>query len=252
MSVWVDSHCHLHMSGPDPGALLDRAAAAGVDWLVCPGTDADGSEEALALAERYPGRVLAASGLHPHEASRWPVEGDRIAELASRSSAVGECGLDFYRNLSPPDDQLAAFRAQARLAVDLDLPLIVHIRDAFAEAFEEIEAAGVGPRTVLHCWTGGPRWTKRFDGLGAWFSFAGPITYPQGETVRLSAAVAPPERTMVETDSPYLTPPPHRHLPNEPANVVEVGRALGEVWGMDPVAVAESTSRVAAAVFRRG
>ncbi len=252
MSSWVDSHCHLHMSDADPGVLLDRAAAVGVEWLVCPGTDVEGSEAALALSEAYPGRVLAASGLHPHDASRWPEEGDRIAELAARSVAIGECGLDFYRNLSARDEQLQAFRAQVVLAEDLDIPLIVHVRDAFREMFGELESSGAGPRTVLHCWTGGPKWTKRFDQLGVTFSFAGPITYPKGETVRLAAAVAPPERTMVETDTPYLTPPPDRHLPNEPANVVEVGKALAEVWGMTPDQVARSTSAVAAKVFGRG
>ncbi len=251
MSTWVDSHCHLHRSDADPAALVERAVRAGVEWMVCPGTDAEGSEAALAIADAFPGRVLAASGLHPHDASRWPEEGDRIAELAAGSAAIGECGLDFYRNLSPREDQLAAFRAQVALADDLDLPLIVHVRDAVAEMFEELEASGAGPRTVLHCWTGGPRWTKRFDALGVTFSFAGPITYPGGETVRLAAAIVPPDRTMVETDTPYLTPPPDRHLPNEPANVVEVGRALAEVWGVEPDVVARSTSAVAAGVFGR-
>ena len=240
------------MSASDPGVLLDRATAAGVDWLVCPGTDAETSEAALAIASRYPDQVLAASGLHPHDASKWPEEGERIAELARSSAAIGECGLDFYRNLSPRDDQLAAFREQTALAEDFDLPLIVHVRDAFREMFDELESSGAGPRTVLHCWTGGPKWTKRFDGLGVTFSFAGPITYPQGDTVRLAAAVAPRDRTMVETDTPFLTPPPDRHLPNEPANVVEVGRALAEVWGIDHDEVGRSTAAVASRVFGRG
>ena len=202
--------------------------------------------------QHIPDRVLAASGLHPHDASRWPEEGDRIAELARSSVAIGECGLDFYRNLSPRDHQLTAFREQVALAEELDLPLIVHVRDAFREMFDELESSGAGPRTVLHCWTGGPKWTKRFDALGVTFSFAGPITYPKGDTVRLAAAVAPRDRTMVETDTPYLTPPPDRHLPNEPANVVEVGRALAEVWGVDLAEVARSTAAVAAKVFGRG
>jgi len=252
VTTWVDSHCHLHMSDTDPAVLVERARAAGVEWMVCPGTDAEGSEAALAIADAFPGTVLAASGLHPHDASRWPEEGDRIAELAARSVAVGECGLDFYRNLSPREDQLAAFREQVALAVDLDIPLIVHVRDAFREMFEELETSGEGPRTILHCWTGGPKWTKRFDTLGVTFSFAGPITYPGGDTVRLAAATVPPDRTMVETDTPYLTPLPDRHLPNEPANVVEVGRALAEVWGVGLDDVARSTSAVAARVYGRG
>lgn len=252
MTTWVDSHCHLHLAGRDPGELLARARAAGVAWLVCPGTDAAGSEQALRLAAEYPGMVVAAAGLHPHDASRWPQEEGRIANLAGRAAAVGECGLDFYRNLSSREHQLAALRAQFRLAEALDKPLVIHCRDAFTELYDELEGAGVGPRTVLHCWTGGPRWTRRFGELGVTFSFAGPITYPAGDTARQAAAEAPRERTMVETDTPFLTPPPDRHLPNEPANVVTVGRALAEVWGASPEQVAEITSATAARVFGVG
>lgn len=219
--------------------------------MVCPGTDAEGSEAAVALAEAHP-EVEAAVGLHPHDASRWKEQGARIAELIPHAVAVGECGLDFYRNLSPREDQLAAFRAQVSLAEEVDLPLIVHCRDAFAELYDELEGSGAGPRTVLHCWTGGPRWTRRFRELGATFSFAGPITFSTGDTVRRAAAEAPPDRTMVETDAPYLTPPPRRRDPNEPANVVAVGHALAEVWGMAPDEVAHVTSATALRVFRRG
>ena len=252
MTTWVDSHCHLHLSDADPADLVDRAVAAGVEWMVCPGTDAAGSEAALRVAADHPGVVLATVGLHPHDASRWPEEGDRIAELARDAVAIGECGLDFYRNLSPREDQIAAFRAQVDLARDLDLPLVVHCRDAFKELYEMIEDLGAGPRTVLHCWTGGPRWTRRFDALGVTFSFAGAITFPKGDTVRLAAAAAPRERTMVETDTPYLTPFPDRRAPNEPANVVRVGRALAEIWVLPEEEAARLTSTNAARVFGRG
>jgi TatD DNase family protein len=240
------------MSETDPQVLLDRAAAAGVEWLVCPGTDAAGSERALRLAADHPGRVLAAVGLHPHDADRWPVEGERLAGLAAGAAAIGEVGLDFYRNLSGREAQLVAFREQLALAEDLGLPVVVHCRDAFTEVYEEVVAAGAGRRTVLHCWTGGPRWTRRFDDLGVTFSFAGPITYPKGDTVRSAAAAAPPERTMVETDTPYLTPPPDRHLPNEPANVVRVGEALAGVWGVPPAEAARLTTATATRVFGGG
>lgn len=251
MTTWVDSHCHLHMCDAPAADLVRRAGAAGVAWMVCLGTDAAGSEAALALAEAHP-EVEAAVGLHPHDASRWPEEGGRIAELARRAVAIGECGLDFYRDLSPRDHQLGAFRAQVALSGELDLPLVVHCRDAFSELYAEIEGAAAGPRTVLHCWTGGPRWTRRFRELGVTFSFAGPITFETGDTVRRAAAEAPSSRTMVETDAPYLTPPPNRRAPNEPANVVAVGHALASVWGMDPGEVATLTSATAARVFRRG
>jgi len=251
VTSWVDSHCHLHLCDAPADDLVRRAVAAGVAWMVCLGTDAPGSEAALALADAHD-EVEAAVGMHPHDATRWAEEGDRIVELARRASAIGECGLDFYRDLSPRDVQLAVLRAQIELAGDLDLPIVVHCRDAFRELYEEIEGSGAGPRTVLHCWTGGPRWTRRFRELGVTFSFAGPITFEKGDTVRLAAAEAPIDRTMVETDSPYLTPPPHRRDPNEPANVVAVGHALADVWGLDRAEVARVTSATAARVFRRG
>jgi TatD DNase family protein len=163
---------------------------------------------------------------------------------------VGETGLDFYRNLSAPGDQVSAFTGQIELARRFELPLIVHCRDAFAAVYEAVEGSGIGERTVLHCWTGGPRWTRRFLDLGCWFSFAGPVAFETGETVRRGAALVPPERALVETDTPYLTPPPHRDQPNEPAFVRLVGEALGQVWGLSTEAVAAHTSANAARIFR--
>ena len=252
MTSWVDTHCHLHMAGDDPAALLARAGDAGVEWIVCPGTDVAGSEAAAALARRFPDVVLPSAGLHPHEASRWPDERERIEALAEHAVAVGECGLDFYRNLSPPIAQQRAFRDQLELAERLDKPVIVHCRDAFAEVHAALEECGAGPRTVLHCWTGGPRWTRRFRDLGVTFSFAGPLAFATGDTVRRGAAEAPPDRTMVETDTPYLSPPPYRHEPNEPSRVPLVGEALAVVWAMAPDEVARLTTATASRVFRGG
>lgn len=248
--MWVDSHCHLHLHEDDPAALVDRATAAGVGWMVNPGTDLASSQASLALAGRFPGVVFAAAGLHPHDASRWDEEGDAIADLAVQAVAVGECGLDFYRNLSPPDAQFSAFRAQLQLAAALGKPIVVHCRDAFTEVFDLLEEAALGERAILHCWTGGPRWTKRFRDLGVTFSFAGPIAFDTGDTVRRGAAEAPPERTMVETDTPYLAPPPDRAAANEPARVVRVGEALAAVWGMEVAEVEALTTATATRLFR--
>ena len=246
---WVDTHCHLQLDGRDPAQLLDRAAV--VDWVVAPGVDVETSEASRDLALRFPGRVLATSGLHPHDAGSWAEQGERIAELAADAVAIGETGLDFYRNLSPREDQTTAFREQIALAKELRKPIIVHCRDAFAEVFEIIEQTGIGPTSVLHCWTGGPKWTKRFLTLGVMFSFAGPVAFQTGDTVRLGAMEVPPERAMVETDTPYLAPPPHRGKPNEPAWVALVGAALADVWGMDVDETAVVTTANATRVFGR-
>ena len=123
--------------------------------------------------------------------------------------------------------------------------------DAFADVYEDLANVALGDRVVLHCWTGGPKWTKRFRELGVVFSFAGPIAFPNGDTVRLGAEQAPPDRTMVETDTPYLTPPPHRGEENEPRFVPLVGLALGEVWGVGVDEVAALTTATARRVFGR-
>jgi TatD DNase family protein len=230
-------------------AVLARADAAGVDWIMCPGVDAETSAASRVLAEANPGRLGWSAGLHPHDASAWPEQADMLLGLAEQADAIGECGLDYYRNLSPKDHQRAAFADQLALATDLEKPIIVHCRDAFADVYEMLGEADLGERAVLHCWTGGPRWTKRFDALGVTFSFAGPLTYTTADTLRLGAAVAPPERTMIETDSPYLTPEPIRGQSNEPANVGLTGAALAQVWGMNVGEVADLTTATARRVF---
>ncbi len=246
--TWVDTHCHLQLDGRDPGMLLDRAPD--VDWVVAPGVDAGSSWASLALADEFPGRVLPTAGLHPHEASSWGGQREAIEEMAPRVAAIGETGLDFYRDLSPRDTQEEAFRDQIAIALDQDKPVIVHCRDAFSRVYDIVEETGVGPRTVLHSWTGGTRWTKRFLALGVTFSFSGPLAFETGETIRLGAALVPPERAVVETDTPYLAPPPHRGEKNEPAWVGLVGEALAEVWGLSAEEVAVVTTANALRVFR--
>lgn len=246
--TWVDTHCHLQLDGREPFVLLDRAPE--VDWLVAPGVDAESSRESLALAAEFPGRVLATAGLHPHEATLWPSQREAIEEMAPGVAAIGETGMDFYRDLSPREQQEVSFRGHIELALNQEKPIIVHCRDAFARVHEIIDETGVGDQTVLHSWTGGTRWTKRFLDLGVTFSFSGPLAFETGETIRLGAALVPPDRAVVETDTPYLAPPPHRGEKNEPAWVAFVGQALAEVWGMDVEEVAAVTSSNATRIFK--
>jgi TatD DNase family protein len=222
-----------------------------VDWVVVPGVDLKSSLAARDLSRDLEGRALATSGLHPHDAGLWPDQAEELSALAGEAAAIGETGLDFYRDLSPRELQVESFREQIELALSLGKPLIVHCRDAFEAVHELLEDSGVGPQSVLHCWTGGPRWTRRFLDLGVTFSFAGPVAFETGDTVRLGAAQVPPERALVETDTPYLAPPPHRGEANEPAHVALVGEALARVWGIDPVEVSTITTANAARVFQR-
>lgn len=244
---WVDTHCHLQLDERGPETLMARAES--VDWVVAPGVDLESSAASLDLAGRFPGRVLATAGLHPHHAADWSRDRAELTELARAVSAIGETGLDFYRNLAPRDEQIASFEGQVGLALDLGKPIIVHCRDAFADVFSILETTGAGPTAVLHCWTGGTRWTRRFLDLGVMFSFAGPIAFETGDTIRLGAALVPPDRALVETDTPFLAPPPHRGEPNEPGWVPLVGAALAAVWGIAPEEVAAITTANATRVF---
>jgi len=246
---WVDTHCHLQLDERGAEPLLARATE--VDWVVVPGVDVESSKASAHLAVLHPGRVVPTAGLHPHDAGLWGVQGPAITEMAGAAAAIGETGLDFYRNLSSREEQIGSFQAQIDLAIELGKPIIVHCRDAFADVYSIIEGTGVAAQTVLHCWTGGPRWTRRFLDLGVMFSFAGPVAFETGETVRLGAAEVPPERALVETDTPYLAPPPHRGAPNEPAWVALVGVALAGVWGLAVDEVAAVTSSNAQRVFGR-
>lgn len=249
---WVDSHCHLFASDDPPATLLDRASAKGVAWVMCPGIDLETSLEARRISIEDRSRVMWAAGLHPHDASGWEEQEGRLTALISQADAIGECGLDYYRDLSPRSVQRDVFRSHLQLAGSLQKPIIVHCRDAFADVFDDLENAALGERAILHSWTGGPKWTKRFAALGVTFSFAGIVTYPTADTVRRAVAVAPPERSMVETDTPYLTPQTHRDSPNEPAFVPITGAAIGDVWGVSDVEVARLTSATATRVFGRG
>lgn len=246
---WVDTHCHLQLDERAPEELLERAVE--VEWLVAPGVDAASSEASVRLAASFPGRVLATAGLHPHDAEAWPDQRGVIEQLAPAVCAVGETGLDFYRDLSPRTAQEQSFRDQIELALEYRKPVIVHCRDAFADVHRILTEMDAGTAAVLHCWTGGTRWTKRFLELGVTFSFAGPVAFETGETIRLGAELVPPERALVETDTPYLAPPPHRGERNEPAWVALVGAALADVWGIEVEEVARITSANAARVFAR-
>ena len=245
---WVDSHCHLQLIDEEPETVLQRAPQ--VSWLVVPGVDGASSRAAVALAERFPGRVFAAVGLHPNHADRWSDELDRIVELVPQAIAVGETGLDFYRNLSARRNQLVAFRALLGAAVDYDKPVIVHCRDAFSEAHDVIEQTETGDRVIMHCWSGGPHWTRRFLELGVTFSFTDRVITGTDDMIRRGAALITPDRAMVETDAPHLCPSDDRENASEPADIGLVGASLSLIWKMTCDEVAEATTSTARRVFR--
>jgi TatD DNase family protein len=248
---WFDSHCHLH--DPDiPGgaaAAVEAARDAGVTTMITVGCDRATSLAALAVAAGHDG-VHATVGLHPHEA-RFGV--DTIADLLDdpRVVAVGEAGLDYHYDHSPRDAQRAAFAAQVQLAHERDLPLVIHTREAWDDTFDVLAAEGVPARTIFHCFTGGPADARRCLDVGAFVSFSGIVTFPSATDVREAAALCPLDRVLVETDSPYLAPVPHRGRRNQPAWVPAVGARLADLWGTTTERVAAATRHNALFAFPR-
>jgi len=257
--MWTDTHCHLEderYRGPsdrDLGgveAVLDRARAAGVSCFVTIGCDAESSRTAIECAEKH-SDVWATVGLHPHEASHGVDTISTLVTASSRVVAVGEAGLDHHYDHAPRDAQRSAFAAQIALAHRHDLPLVIHTREAWDETFDLLRAEGPPSRTVFHCFTGGPAEARRALDIGAFISFSGIVTFKNAADVADAARLCPDDRLLVETDSPYLAPVPHRGRVNQPANVVEVGRHLATLRGQDPVDVAALTSANARIAFPR-
>lgn len=230
----IDTHAHLDTCADAAAELLRRARAAGVDRVVTIGSGIESCRAALAIAEQEDG-VFAALGVHPHQAGG--DEADRLDELEEllpneRAVAVGETGLDHYRDYAPRDRQLAVFEAQLGLAAELGMPVVVHTRDA-DEATLTALAAFTGT-VVLHCFSSATLLPAALD-RGYYVSFAGNVTFPQAIELREAAAAVPAERILAETDSPYLAPVPRRGRPNEPANVVHTLAVLAEARDQDPV-----------------
>jgi TatD DNase family protein len=249
--TWIDSHCHLPDDPGEADAALDRARAAGVEWVICVGTDLATSRAAVAHAGRRDD-VRATVGLHPHEADRLDVEWDDLVALAADPAVVGigEAGFDLHYTHSPPADQEAAFRAQIRLARESGKALVVHSREAWGDTFRVLAEEGVPERTVFHCFTGGVDEATRALDLGTFLSFSGIVTFKTADDLRAAAAYAPRDRVLVETDAPYLAPVPHRGRPNEPALVAVVGAALAAARGEPEAEIAAATRATTTAVFR--
>jgi len=224
---WIDSHCHVQMATGGADAAIERARAAGVVGMVVVGTDLASSREAVDLAARHPD-VRATVGLHPHDASRLDDEWAELEELASSPgvAAIGEAGFDLHYRHSPAEAQARAFRIQLDLARRLGRTLVIHTREAWDETFEVLETAELPPEIVFHCFTGGPAEARRAVELGAHLSFSAIVSFKAADELRDAAAACPPERLLVETDAPFLTPEPHRGTENEPALVTVVGAAL--------------------------
>ena len=254
----IDTHVHLNKdelgsASALPGVLA-RAAAAGVASFVVVGFDIPSSERAVALAETDR-RLFAAVGVHPHDAESYTAASEtRLRELAvhPRAVAIGEVGLDFYRDLSPRADQYRAFRAQLALARDVGLPVVIHCRDAYPETMALLvdEAGDTG--IVLHCFAGGEADAEAAFRRGWFLGVGGTVTYKKNEALRAIVRDAPGEHLLLETDAPYLSPEPLRgKYPNEPVRVALVAERVAAIRGETVETVRAYTTANAARAFPR-
>ena len=255
----IDSHAHLGLCEADDLELVAAARAVGVRRILTVGLDEATNREAIGAAGAHEG-VRASVGRHPNSATGFDdAAAAEIEALAADPAvaAVGETGLDFYRDHAPRADQRRAFRAQIEIARRVGKPLVVHVRDgsgrgddAVAEAFSTLAAEAAGVSVVLHCFSAPPERVAEAASHGWACSFAGNLTYPKAEPLRAAAALVPDELLLVETDSPFLSPQPVRGKANEPANVVATAERLAEVRETPYVVLEQLLDATAARIFQ--
>ncbi len=224
----IDSHTHLELCEPPDAELVAAAVDAGVSRIVTVGTDGASCRAALAAAEDFP-QVYAAIGRHPNSATGF--DDADLAELKALAAhpkcvAIGETGLDYYREYAPASDQMRAFAAQIELAREVGKPLVIHTRAADDDTLSMLGDLAGGVRVILHCFSMADRVEDCLAHPDWWFSFAGNVTYPKAEGLRLAAVRVPAKRLLVETDAPYLSPQVRRGKPNQPAHVALTAAAL--------------------------
>jgi TatD DNase family protein len=241
----IDTHAHLDACAESADVLVERAREAGVTRIVSVGTHEPSWRETTAIAERHDG-VVTALGIHPHEAGDGDVGALREALAHPKAVAVGETGLDYYRDHAPRDAQRRIFDVQLELAAEIDKPVIIHTRAADEDTLAGL--AGFAGTVVLHCFSSLPLLDPALE-RGWYVSFAGNVTYKNAHDLRSAAYAVPAERLLVETDSPYLAPVPRRGRPNEPANVVHTVAALAHARNADAAELAAQIDANAARCF---
>jgi TatD DNase family protein len=247
----IDTHCHLDACEPPDAELVERARAAGVTQLATVGTDDASIERALAASHSHE-EVFAIVGRHPHETAGFGAADLAAIERAAvdpQARAIGETGLDYYRDYAPRDDQRRAFDAQLELAARVGLPVVIHTRAAEDDTFAILgEHSPALSAVILHCFSA-PERIEECDERGYLCSFAGNVTYPKAAELQEAASTLPAELLLVETDSPYLSPQPVRGKRNEPANVVHTARHVADLRGIAYEELERTVEANAARVF---
>ena len=258
--IFVDSHCHIdgEQFAADRDEVIERAKTAGVKMMLTVGTGNphDGEiERAVKCAEKYE-NVFASVGVHPHDAKLYDDAAEaNLIELAKHEKVIawGEIGLDFYYDHSPREMQFEVFRRQIKVAKQLDLPVIIHSRDADDETVEiltEEYSENLGRGGVMHCFGGSAQMARAMLDVGFYISFAGNVTFKKAENLREAAKVVPLEKLLIETDCPFLAPIPNRGKRNEPAFVIHTARFLADLYGIELEKLAAQTTQNFTGFFR--
>jgi len=250
----IDTHCHLTFDdlGRDIDAVIARSRQAGVNGWITVGTDPEHNRKAIELAERFE-NMYAAIAIHPHDAKT--VTADILKELRELAQhnkvvAIGETGLDYHHNFSLHEEQRRVFAEHLKIAAELNLPVIVHCREAFDETMEILEQFRDVKKVVFHCFSGSGEQAKIVLDYGFYISFTGVVTFKNAEKTRRAAEVVPLDRLMVETDCPYMSPEPMRKQKiNEPALMIHTARCLAELKGMGLADFAEAVTATSRAFF---
>jgi len=252
----IDTHCHLTFDGliQDIDGVIARSKAAGVTSWITVGTDMQENQKTVELTEKYD-NMYAAVGMHPHDAK--DLSADTLTELkelaqSKKVVAIGETGLDYHYNFSKQTDQKRAFAAQLTIAKELNLPVVIHCREAFDQTMEILDRFGRGLKSVVfHCFSGSARQAKIVLDYGFYISFTGVVTFKNAELTRQAAEIVPLDRLMLETDCPYMSPEPMRKQKiNEPALMLHTAKYLAELKDMDLTDFANAVTATSRAVFQ--
>lgn len=265
--MWTDTHCHIH-SEENPITLAHDAFEAGVEALICVGTDVETSHQAIGATaaingarvdgDKFLPRTFCTVGLHPHDAANRAMAGvDGVEHLLRQHAGaksreivgVGECGLDYFYDNSPREEQKVAFRRQIELAKRFNLTLVIHTRDSWDDTFRILQEEGTPEKVLFHCFTGSEELAKKALDIGAFLSFSGMVTFKSAEEIRQAAKITPTDRLVIETDSPFLAPVPYRGRANVPAYVGLVGEFIAELRGASIDEFSNATNKAARECF---
>ena len=227
---WVDTHCHLQLMGDE----INEKDISNLEYFIIPGVDVPTSSKAKEFSHVYPEKSYWSAGLHPHEADTLENVKRDLQTLMIEADLIGETGLDYYRNLSSKENQIKSFEYHIDISKELNKPLIVHCRDSFSDVYEILNKKDITNPIILHSWTGGNRWTKKFIDLNVYFSISGIVTYNTAHDLQAAVKKIPKDKILLETDVPYLAPEPFKGKSNNPTYIKYTGAKLAELLEITP------------------